>query len=139
MKKKSAVFQFNGLFLFSYAAGAIGTTQMIPYLVEMGFEGTRKGIILSAMAISTLISQFLFGYLSDKFKGCRWFFLISFFVFFAADVTLFNFHCPDMAGAGRYVGAADRSDQAAIQPDSCLGSAGMGYRQLGGRFAAELV
>ncbi len=94
MKKKSAVFQFNGLFLFSYAAGAIGTTQMIPYLVEMGFEGTRKGIILSAMAISTLISQFLFGYLSDKFKGCRWFFLISFFVFFAADVTLFSFRWP---------------------------------------------
>lgn len=94
MKKKSTAFRFNGLFLFSYAAGAIGTTQMIPYLVSMGFEGTQKGIILSGMAISTLVTQFLFGYLSDKFKGCRWFFLISFFIFFAADVVLFGFRWP---------------------------------------------
>lgn len=47
MKKKSTAVRFNGLFLFSYAAGAIGTTQTIPYLVSMGFEGTQKGIILS--------------------------------------------------------------------------------------------
>ena len=40
MKKKSTAVRFNGLFLFSYAAGAIGTTQTIPYLVSMGFEGT---------------------------------------------------------------------------------------------------
>lgn len=84
MKKKSTAVRFNGLFLFSYAAGAIGTTQTIPYLVSMGFEGTQKGIILSGMAISTLVTQFLFGYLSDKFKGCRWFFLISFGVFSSA-------------------------------------------------------
>ena len=68
MKKKSTAVRFNGLFLFSYAAGAIGTTQTIPYLVSMGFEGTQKGIILSGMAISTLVTQFLFGYLSDVYK-----------------------------------------------------------------------
>ncbi|MFR5600264.1 MAG: MFS transporter, partial [Holdemania filiformis] len=94
MKKKSTAVRFNGLFLFSYAAGAIGTTQTIPYLVSMGFEGTQKGIILSGMAISTLVTQFLFGYLSDKFKGCRWFFLISFGVFFIGDVVLFGFRWP---------------------------------------------
>lgn len=94
MKKKSTAARFNGLFLFSYAAGAIGTTQTIPYLVSMGFEGVQKGIILSGMAISTLVTQFLFGYLSDKFKGCRWFFLISFGIFFVGDVVLFGFRWP---------------------------------------------
>lgn len=125
MKKKSTAVRFNGLFLFSYAAGAIGTTQTIPYLVSMGFEGTQKGIILSGMAISTLVTQFLFGYLSDKFKGCRWFFLISFGVFFhrrrravrlplaavlvpVGDDLADRRHCPDVAGIRRYVGAADR-------------------------------
>ena len=94
MKKKSTAARFNGLFLFSYAAGAIGTTQTIPYLVSMGFEGVQKGLILSGMAISTLVTQFLFGYLSDKFKGCRWFFLISFGIFFVGDVVLFGFRWP---------------------------------------------
>ena len=94
MKKKSTAARFNGLFLFSYAAGAIGTTQTIPYLVSMGFEGVQKGIILSGMAISTLVTQFLFGYLSDKFKGCRWFFLISFGIFFVGDAVLFGFRWP---------------------------------------------
>ncbi|WP_303015502.1 MFS transporter [Holdemania massiliensis] len=94
MKKKSTAARFNGLFLFSYAAGAIGTTQTIPYLVSMGFEGVQKGIILSGMAISTLVTQFLFGYLSDKFKGCRWFFLSSFGIFFVGDVVLFGFRWP---------------------------------------------
>ena len=93
-EEKSTAVRFNGLFLFSYAAGAIGTTQTIPYLVSMGFEGTQKGIILSGMAISTLVTQFLFGYLSDKFKGCRWFFLISFGVFFIGDVVLLGFRWP---------------------------------------------
>lgn len=94
MKNKSILFRFNGLFLFSYAAGAIGTTQMIPYLVKLGFEGTQKGLILSSMAICTLLSQFVFGYLSDKYKGCRVFFLISFGIFFVADVVLFGFRLP---------------------------------------------
>ena len=58
-------------YLITYFVGAIASTLLTPYLKELGFDEIQKGIILSGIAILTLFSQFISGYLCDKFKKIR--------------------------------------------------------------------
>ncbi len=82
--------RFYLTYLFSYLVGALGTTQLIPYLKENGFDDIQKGFILSGIALITLVSQFLFGYASDKIKKIKIFYLISFVLCVALNVALFS-------------------------------------------------
>lgn len=91
MHCKKSLKQFNWLFFLSYSACAIGTTQIIPYLREMGIEGIQKGFILSGMAIFTLLSQFIFGYLSDRYRCIKKFFFVCFCLFIVVASGLYFF------------------------------------------------
>ena len=79
-------------YLITYFVGAIASTQLTPYLKELGFDEIQKGIILSGIAILTLFSQFISGYLCDKFKKIRFFFLICFLTFVFVSGVLFGFN-----------------------------------------------
>lgn len=76
-------------YALSYLVGALGTTQLIPYLKKVGFDDMQKGMILSGIAIVTLLSQFLFGYFSDKFKKIKLYYVISYVICTALNVLLF--------------------------------------------------
>lgn len=78
-------------YTLSYLVGALGTTQLIPYLKNNGFDDMQKGVILSGIALVALLSQFLFGYFSDKFKKIKIYYLISYALCTALNVLLFFF------------------------------------------------
>lgn len=87
MKKQEKAFYIT--YAFCYLTGALGTTQLIPYLKNNGFDDIQKGFILSGIAFITLISQFLFGYFSDKTKKIKLFYLISYILCTGLNVFLF--------------------------------------------------
>lgn len=61
MKKR-----FSLLIFFAFATSAMLSTQFVPFLTEMGYSPMQRGSILSSYAILGMLSQMLFGYLSDK-------------------------------------------------------------------------
>ncbi len=83
--------KFYLTYSLSYLIGALGTTQLIPYLLKQGFDDIQKGIILSGIALITLVSQFLFGYYSDKYKKIKIYYLISYISCNLINVILFAF------------------------------------------------
>ncbi len=89
MKKEKMNFYLS--YCFSYLVGALGTTQLIPYLKENGFDDMQKGMILSGIAVIALLSQFLFGFLSDKFKKIKVYYWIIYGICIALNVFLFMF------------------------------------------------
>lgn len=89
MDKQKKYFSYT--YGICYLVGALGTTQLIPYLKENGFDDMQKGFILSGIALITLISQFVFGYFSDKVKKIKIFYLISYILCTALNVILFVF------------------------------------------------
>ncbi len=75
-------------YAFSYSVGALGTTQLIPYLNSNGFDEMQKGVILSGIALVALVSQFLFGVCSDKFKKIKGYYLVTFILCTGVNVFL---------------------------------------------------
>ncbi|MDD6467759.1 MAG: MFS transporter [Erysipelotrichaceae bacterium] len=82
--------RFIILYFLSYFCCAVGTTQMIPYLMRLGYDGMQKGILLSSIAISTIFLQFLFGYLSDKTHRIKAFFIGLYSLYLGLNVILFQ-------------------------------------------------
>lgn len=78
-------------YLITYFVGAVASTQLTPYLKELGFDEVQKGILLSGIAVMTIFSQFISGYLCDKFQKMKLFFGTSFFIFVFISGVLFGF------------------------------------------------
>ena len=76
-------------YLLSYWVGALGTTQLIPYLKQNGFDDIQKGVILSGIAIVALLSQFLFDYISDKYKKIKIYYVLVYLICTTLNVLLF--------------------------------------------------
>ncbi len=91
--------QFMALFLLAYITFAISYTQILPFLSNLGYSSSQRGLILSGSAIVGIIGQFIFGFLCDRFKTVKKMFYISsiiliFTVYFAYSITrqAFFFH-----------------------------------------------
>lgn len=85
MKKR-----FSLLIFFAFATSAMLSTQFVPFLTEMGYSPMQRGSILSSYAILGMLSQMLFGYLSDKsgsIKRPMYFSMVS-----ASLLALATFH-----------------------------------------------
>ena len=65
---------------------------MIPYLTNLGYTGSEKGMILSMIAFSTIVLQFFSGYVSDKIKKIKLLFIVIFIVFLISNSLLFIFY-----------------------------------------------
>ncbi len=83
--------KFYITYFLCYFVCALGATQLIPYLVSHDFSNMQKGWILAFIAFMTLISQFTFGFLSDKFSRLKIFFSCSFIICIIANVIIFMF------------------------------------------------
>jgi hypothetical protein len=73
--------QFMAIFFVAYIAYAVSYTQMLPFLSDIGYSSSEKGLILSGAAVISIIGQFLFGYLCDKYKTVKKMFYLSTILF----------------------------------------------------------
>jgi MFS transporter, OHS family, lactose permease len=65
-------------------------TRFTPFLSELGFDSFERGIILSSYAVTSIIFQFLFGYLSDKYRTIKKIVVISMVFYLLGTFFLFD-------------------------------------------------
>ena len=85
---------FIGIYIISYLGFAFGTVQIVPYLTSIGYSPVERGILISSIAIITIIVQLIFGYLSDKYKTVKKLFVLVMIVFAAASWTFYMTDSP---------------------------------------------
>lgn len=88
MEKKNTWYLYALNFLAFFAI-ALVNTQMIPFLTSVGYDVVTRGYILAANSIVAIAGQFLFGYLCDKFKGIRLFFIIAYGLLVISSIAMF--------------------------------------------------
>lgn len=89
-KNKRPVSTFIGIYIISYLAFAFGSVQIVPYLTSVGYSPVERGILISSIAIVTILVQLIFGYLSDKYKTVKKLFIVILIVFAAASWILYT-------------------------------------------------
>ncbi|GEM_PF-230251 len=89
-EQKKTLYTFIGIYIISYLAFGIGTVQFVPYLTGIGYSPVERGILISSIAIVTILVQLIFGYLSDKFKTVKKLFIIILVIFAGATYILYT-------------------------------------------------
>lgn len=84
--KRTKLYALN---FFVFFAIAMVNTQMIPYLSKVGYDVIQRGIILAASAVVSIVGQFLFGYLCDKYKKIKKFFLLAYVLLIVSSCFMF--------------------------------------------------
>lgn len=69
MRKK--IYGFGFLMFVSFAAHASLNTQAIPFLTDVGYSSSQRGIIMASHALVAMIGQFYVGYLADKHQTIK--------------------------------------------------------------------
>lgn len=68
---------------------AFFNTQLIPFMKEMGYDATQRGIILAVNALFSIGFQVIFGFLCDYYKTMKKFFYIAYALFLIFGVLMF--------------------------------------------------
>lgn len=89
--EKKLKWKLYALNFFVFFAISMVNTQMIPYLSRLGYNVLERGWILAGNAIVSIIGQFLFGYLCDRFKKIRRFFLTAYLLLMVSSFAMFLF------------------------------------------------
>ncbi|NLW15789.1 MAG: MFS transporter [Erysipelothrix sp.] len=84
MKKK--IVGFSSLIFIAFMAHGMINTQSIPYLTSLGYDSIQRGYIMSFYAVVAMVGQFVAGYLCDKYKTIK-----RFFIFLGIVLTGFIF------------------------------------------------
>lgn len=87
--EKQMKWKLYALNFFVFAAISMVNTQMIPYLTKLGYSVVERGWILAGNAIISIIGQFLFGYLCDRYQKIRRFFLLAYLILIVASFAMF--------------------------------------------------
>ena len=74
---------------FVFFAISMVNTQMIPYLSKLGYDVLERGWILAGNAIISIIGQFLFGWLCDRYQSIRRFFLLAYVLLTISSFAMF--------------------------------------------------
>lgn len=59
---------FYAHYFFYYFAFSCLSVNMIPFLKEIGYSSTQRGVLFAISAVCGIFMQFLVGYISDKYK-----------------------------------------------------------------------
>lgn len=107
MKREGQVKSFVGLYLFIYMVMSFSMSQYVPYLTNIGYSTVERGMMLSSYAVTTIGFQLLFGFLSDKYRAIKRFFVLGVALYaiaacllFTRQDQLFVFHLLMVAMAG---------------------------------------
>ena len=60
------IVRFSIIIFSLHMMNAVLSTQLLPYMIEIGYTNMQRGIILSSISLLTMIIQTYIGYLSDK-------------------------------------------------------------------------
>ena len=74
MRRK--VVGFSILMFVSFSVSAMVTTQAIPFLTEMGYSPSQRGNIMAFYAAVALVGQLVVGYICDRQKTVKRFFIL---------------------------------------------------------------
>lgn len=87
---KKNIINFSILMLLTFMAHGMINTQSIPYLTQIGYDSIERGYIMSFYAVVAVLGQFVAGYLSDKYKSVKRFFIYSTFVLIVTSFLTFT-------------------------------------------------
>ena len=90
MKHKKQILIFSFIYVLIYGSYAIGTTQFVPYLTSLGYTAVERGLLFSSIAIVTIISQMIFGLLSDKYNTVKRLYIMALLVFAVASYLFYD-------------------------------------------------
>lgn len=80
-REQKLLVKFAVLLTILFFSHAISFSLLIPYLEGLGFDAAARGWVFTIGAFATIVGQFLFGYLCDKFKTDKWMFFLSAIIF----------------------------------------------------------
>ena len=107
MKEKKKISLFSLYYLLTYFIYAFSISQYLPYLTSIGYNATEKSILLSIIAIAGMGFQWVFGYLSDKWKTVKKILLVAFILYaiasyflYSNETKIFVYHALAMAMSG---------------------------------------
>lgn len=86
IERRFFLFQF-----FSYLSFGLCMTNLIPYMSELGLDITQRGFALSGCALINLLTQFLFGYLCDKYQNIKSIVILSTIMYTIGVVIFFGY------------------------------------------------
>lgn len=90
MEEKREKYLYIFLYIFNYIAFSFGMTQFIPFLSKLGYDPMERGMLLSSLAVMTIILQILFGLLSDKYQTVKKFMIFALFFYGAASYLFYT-------------------------------------------------
>lgn len=74
---KKNILGFSLLMFVVFVAHGLVNTQSVPFLTVIGYNSIERGYIMSFYAVIAVLGQFLSGYLSDKYKTVKRFFIYA--------------------------------------------------------------
>lgn len=97
--KRNQTLMFVVLYVAHYFNMAIMGSQRLTFLIDLGYSQSDRAIIYALIPVVSIIFQFVFGYLSDKYKTVRKLLLvllvgsmISGYIFYNVFAQIFAYH-----------------------------------------------
>lgn len=87
---KSKKMQFSMLMFVGFISYSLMFNQVVPFLIEMGYDASQRSIILASFALIAMLGQMLVGYLSDKYGSIKRFYIYLTWVFIATGVLSYG-------------------------------------------------
>ncbi|MEG0314315.1 MAG: MFS transporter [Erysipelotrichaceae bacterium] len=88
MNKK--LWKYHLLSILVFISISFITTQIIPFLISLGYNTIERGYILASISIMGIISTIIFGYLFDHYKRYKRVFMIGYIILIVGSVVMFN-------------------------------------------------
>jgi len=73
-KERKLTLRFMSIFMVAYIGYTIPYTLVIPYMTQIGYTPSERGLILAGMSLVGIFGQFFFGYLCDRFLTVKKFY-----------------------------------------------------------------
>lgn len=77
------------LYLAAFISLALAFTQLIPFLIYVGYDPLQRGIILSTIAFVAFFGQLWSGYLCDRYRSVKRFFGLFWILFTLFSVAMY--------------------------------------------------
>ena len=90
MKLKRRII-FCSIYFLAYFVFAMPYSQYIPYLTEIGYSATQRGLMISCYSVMNIVFQLIFGYFSDKYNKAKEILIISLLLMSVSTLFLFSF------------------------------------------------
>ena len=110
LKKKGLMLQIMFVFFALFVGFYIPMTQRIPFLRSIGYSYEKMNVIFSIQAALAFVYQLVFGYLCDKYRTIKKFFVLALvigsagtYLMFTATQEVFYFHLLTMALMGSFM------------------------------------